>query len=205
MDRVETVAAFHDMDGHMVQRPKKSRAAVRARLERVRYDAALAAPANASGKTTEATRIGRGWRRHFIIAFGQSSDIGFACKVAGVPVELAYSARREELDFSNAWRRALLEGYENLELETLFYLRTGQPPYAEGKFDVLNAIRLIKGQADVAARERAAREEDDEQEVLDSIDRMLDGMRERAAANAAILEEAANAESGDEEPGDEPG
>lgn len=184
----------------MAQRPKRSRAAVRARQERVHYDAALVAPTGAQADTTGDKRISRSWRRIFLIALGQSSDIGFACKMAGVPVELAYSARREEPDFAIAWRRALLEGYENLELETLFYLRTGKPPYADGKFDVLNAIRLIKGQADAAARERAAREEDDEQEVLDSIDRMLDGMRERAAANTAILEEDA-----DEELGDEPG
>ena len=173
----------------MIQRPKNSRAAVRARQEQVRRNAALTAPADAPADRADKPRIGRSWRRIFLVALGQSSDIAAACKVARVPVELAYSARREEPDFAIAWRRALLEGYENLELETLFYLRTGQPPSTEGKFDVLNAIRLIKGQADAAARERAARIEDDDQEVLDSIDRMLDGMRERAAANAAILEE----------------
>lgn len=176
----------------MAQRPKKSRAAVRARQERVRHHAALVGPVATPEDTSGSKRIGRSWRRIFVIALGQSSDIEFACRMAGIPIELAYSARREEPDFAIAWRRALLEGYENLELETLFYLRTGQPPYADGKFDILNAIRLIKGQAEAAARERAAREEDDEQEVLDSIDRMLDGMRERSAANAAILEEAAD-------------
>lgn len=184
----------------MVERAKRSRAAVRARQERVHYDAALVTSASEQTGAAEGRRISRSWRRLFVIALGQSSDIGFACKVAGVAVELAYSARREEPDFAIAWRRALLEGYENLELETLFFLRTGKAPYAEGKFDVLNAIRLIKGQADAAARERAAREEDDEQEVLDSIDRMLDGMRERAAANTAILEEVV-----DDGPADEPG
>ena len=176
----------------MVHGPKGSRAAVRARQERVRRDATLTAPDGAQPEAEERRRISRSWRRIFLIALGQTSDIGFACKTAGVPVELAYSARREELDFAIAWRRALLEGYENLELETLYYLRTGKPPVADTKFDVLNAIRLIKGQADVAARERTAREEDDEQGVLDSIDRMLDGMRERAAANAALLEEDAD-------------
>jgi hypothetical protein len=181
----------------MVHGPKDSRAAVRARQERVRREAALTAPQGAQHDGDGPKRIGRGWRRTFLIALGQTSDIGFACKASGASIELAYSARREELDFAIAWRRALLEGYENLELETLYFLRTGQPPFGDSKFDVLNAIRLIKGQADAAARARAAREEDDEQEVLDSIDRMLDGMRERAAANTAILQEGA-----DEEPGE---
>lgn len=184
---------------------RRSRAAVRARHERVLYEAALADPAEGQEQTDPVKRIGRGWRRNFLVALGQSSDIALACKVAGIPVELAHSARREEQDFAIGWRRALLEGYENLELETLFYLRTGSVPRDGAKFDVVNAIRLIKGQADMAARERAAGEEDDEQEVLDSIDRMLDGMRERAAANAAILEADADEEFGDEEPDDEPG
>ena len=169
----------------------------------MRYNAALISNATES-EPSEVKRIGRGWRRAFLVALGQSSDIAFACKVAGVPVEFAHSARREELDFAIAWRRALLEGYENLELETLYFLRTGQPPHGEGKFDVMNAIRLIKGQAEVAARERAAREEDDEQDVLDSIDKLLDGMRERAAANALILSDTAGEKPGDKEPGDEP-
>jgi hypothetical protein len=176
----------------MVHGPKGSRAAVRARQERVRREAALTVSEGAQEDADGVRRISRSWRRIFLIALGQTSDIGFACKAAGVSVELAYSARREELDFAIAWRRALLEGYENLELETLYFLRTGKPPFADTKFDVLNAIRLIKGQADIAARERAAREEDDEQGVLDSIDRMLDGMRERAAANAVLLEEDAD-------------
>ena len=186
----------------MVER-RKSRTAVRARQERTRYNAALISNATES-EPSEAKRIGRGWRRAFLVALGQSSDIAFACKVAGVPVEFAHSARREELDFAIAWRRALLEGYENLELETLHYLRTGRPPHGEGKFDVLNAIRLIKGQAEVAARERSVREEDDEQEVLDSIDKLLDGMRERAVANSAILDETSAMDLGDKEPGNEP-
>lgn len=189
---------------------RRSRAAVRARQERALFEAALKAPAQGQEEAGPEKRIGRGWRRHFLVALGQSSDIALACKVAGIPLELAHSARREELDFAIGWRRALLEGYENLELETLFYLRTGAVPRDGAKFDVVNAIRLIKGQADIAARERAAREVDDEQEVLDSIDRMLDGMRERAAANTAILEEFAGEERGDEEryfeeSGDEPG
>jgi hypothetical protein len=166
---------------------RRSPAAARARFERTRLNALRQAPVNPA--TASEARISRSWRRLFLVALGQTSDIEAACKAAGVSVELAYSARREETDFAIGWRRALLEGYENLELETLFYLRTGQPPHAEAKFDVVNAIRLIRGQAEAAARERAAREEDDEQEVLDSIDRMLDGMRERAAANAALLEE----------------
>ena len=171
---------------------RRSSAAARARFERTRRNAALVTQ---NAEPEGESRLGRSWRRLFLVTLGQTSDIAAACKVSGASLELAYSARREEPDFAIAWRRALLEGYENLELETLFYLRTGKAPHAEAKFDVVNAIRLIKGQADVAARERAAREDDDEADVLDSIDRMLDGMRERAAANATILEE----------PADEPG
>lgn len=173
-----------------------SEATRRARSERARRNAALlvaaqnplavAAEANPSGS------LSRSWKRIFLIALGQSSDIEAACKAARTTVERAFSVRREDPQFAVAWRRALLEGYENLELETLYYLRSGHAPHGEAKFDVANAIRLIRGQAEVASRDRAVRDEDDDQAVLDSIDRKLDRMRERAAANTALLDEAAD-------------
>jgi hypothetical protein len=172
---------------------QQSGRARRARHERTRREAALIAPQGEVDQPADDRRpMSRSWRRIFLAVLGKTSDIDVACKAARVTRDFAFSARRVETDFAIAWRRALLEGYENLELETLLYLRTGRRPHEETPFDVANAIRLIKGQADVVARERARREDDDEQAVLDSIDRMLDRMRERAAANAALLEDGAD-------------
>jgi hypothetical protein len=48
------------------------------------------------------------------------------------------------------------------------------------------------------AHERAAQDDRSEQEVLDSIDAMIDSMRERAAANAAQLQGSDNQDGPDE-------
>lgn len=176
-----------------------SEATRRARSERARRNATLMVAAQnpdiVDANTNLCGPLSRSWKRIFLIALGQSSDIQAACQAARTTVERVFSVRREDPEFAIAWRRALLEGYENLELETLHYLRTGHAPHGEAKFDVVNAIRLIRGQAEIAARDRAARDEDDDQAVLDSIDRKLDRMRERAAANAALLDEAADEQS----------
>ena len=166
---------------------KPSRALRRSRQERVRRSVSQVALPFADA--SREARISRSWRRTFLIVLGETSDLQAACAAVRIDTDRAYAARRNEPDFAIAWRLALLEGYENLELETLSYLRTGKRLDENRPYDVVNAIRLIKGQADAAARERAGREDGDEQDVLDSIDRMLDGMRERSAANAAILEE----------------
>ncbi len=49
------------------------------------------------------------------------------------------------------------------------------------------------------AHERAAQDDRSEQEVLDSIDAMIDSMRERAAANAAQLQDSDNQDGPDEQ------
>jgi len=82
---------------------------------------------------------------------------------------------------------ALAQGYENLEMELLGYLRAPAP---ERKMDVANAIRLLTLHRQSVAHQRANQDDRSEQEVLDSIDAMIDDMRQRAAANAAQLAEA---------------
>lgn len=82
-----------------------------------------------------------------------------------------------------------MEGYDLLELETLFRLRNGKVRGEDRKHDIANAIRLLKAHSETMASERARREDLDEQDVLESIDRMIDQMRERAAANTALLAE----------------
>ena len=82
------------------------------------------------------------------------------------------------------WRIALAQGYENLEMELLANLRA---PGKAAKMDVANAIRLLSLHRETAARARALADNRNEAEVLESIDAMIDEMRERAAANAALL------------------
>ena len=128
----------------------------------------------------------RNWRDLFLAKLAETSNITVACKAARIDTSQAYKERRDKPDVRTAWRGALLEGYENLELETLCRLRHGELRNDERKFDIANALRLLKVHAEEVARERARREDRDEQDVLDSLDRMIESMRERAAANAAI-------------------
>jgi hypothetical protein len=59
--------------------------------------------------------------------------------------------------------------------------------------DVASALRLLAAHRATVERQRALTAEEDEQALLDSIDQFIDDMRERRAANDAIL-----AESGDD-------
>ena len=169
------------------RRARSSRASRNAKLLNAAQHAELENPSGNPGAP-----LSRSWKRIFLNALAQNSDLDAACAAARTTVARVHSVRREDPEFAIAWRAALLEGYENLELETLFYLRSGNAPHGQTKFDAVNAIRLVRGQAEIAARERAIRDEDGDQAVLDSIDRKLDRMRERAAANAALLEEDAH-------------
>ena len=143
-------------------------------------------PRSSSSSDDRMTRI---WRSLFLAELAATSNVTAACSAAGVSSARAYNARREEPDFALAWRNALFEGYELLELETLCRLRNGEVRGEERKHDIANAIRLLKAHAETMASERARREDLDEHEVLESIDQMIDQMRERAAANTALLSE----------------
>ena len=53
--------------------------------------------------------------------------------------------------------------------------------------DVASALKLLRLHAETVARQRALADHRDEQEVFDSIDAMIDEMRERTAANEAEI------------------
>ena len=69
-------------------------------------------------------------------------------------------------------------------MEALGYLRAPDP---DRKFDVANALRLLAAHKATIDKQRAVPEEEDDQAVFDSIDAMIDEMRERSLANDAAL------------------
>lgn len=160
------------------------------------WQIALGAKAPAGAGTGQADecaspRTTIGWRTLFLEALAETSNVTASAVRANVPTRTVYNARREEAGFAAKWRAALHEGYDNLEMEVLGYLRDAKP---KRKLDVASALRLLIAHRETVARERALREDDDEEAVLESIDRFIDEMRERRAANTAILTKA--------EPGD---
>jgi hypothetical protein len=126
------------------------------------------------------------WRPLFFEALAETSNVTVSAVRSGVPPRTVYKLRREDAAFAGRWRTALMEGYDNLEMELLGYLRD---PAATRRMDVAAGMRLLEAHRETVARERALREDDDEQEVLESINRFIDGIRERREANAAIGDE----------------
>lgn len=127
-----------------------------------------------------------GWRANFFDALVETSNVSASAARAGVPLSTVYKLRRRDAAFAARWREALHEGYDNLEMELLGHLRDPRPTR---KMDAAAALRLLVAHRETVARERALREDDDEQAVLDSIDRFIEDMRQRRLANDAILAE----------------
>jgi hypothetical protein len=123
--------------------------------------------------------LNKHWRTYFLQALAATSNVTASATEAGISPSRAYKARREHPHFAAQWRAALHEGYEHLEMEVLAYLRGNAP---ERRLDVANAIRLLAAHRDTVAQLRALEDETDEQEVLDSIDAMIDEMRQRSLA-----------------------
>lgn len=125
-----------------------------------------------------------GWRSFFFEALAETSNVTAAAARAEVPLRTVYKTRRNDPAFAARWLAALHEGYDHLEMELIGYLRDPAPTR---KMDVAGALRLLAAHRETVERRRALNEEEDEQAVLESIDRFIDEMRVRRAANNAIL------------------
>lgn len=179
--RIAAVSPLRDSKGRFVAATGSAKRSHKRRTKAT----AKAKPASSVAKAKR-TKF---WREQFLAALAATSNITAACAAANVGTSDAYKLRRSNPGFQADWRSALLEGYENLELETLCRLREGELRSDERKFDIANALRLLKAHAEAVAAERARREDCDEQDLLDSLDRKIEAMRQRAAAGVAILAE----------------
>jgi hypothetical protein len=127
------------------------------------------------------------WRAIFLQALAESSNVSVSAVRAKVTTARAYKARREEAGFAGQWRAALREGYDNLEIELLGHLRDPQPAR---KMDVAAAVRLLAAHRATVERERTLAQEEDVEAVRASIDRFIDAIRVKRAANSQVLIEA---------------
>lgn len=129
-----------------------------------------------------------GWRNAFFEALAETSNVTVAAARAGIPLRTVYKTKRDDAGFASRWLAALHEGYDMLEIELLGHLRD---PHPQRKMDVASALRLLSAHRATVERQRTLAAEEDEQALLDSIDQFIDDMRERRAANEAILAETA--------------
>ncbi len=131
------------------------------------------------------------WARVFISELAATSNVSASALKADVTTYKVYDLRRRHAEFNRMWQVALCEGYDNLELDLLARLRSGELPGADGarrggsSFDNATALRLLTAHRESVAKERANRDNEDADEILASIDAKLDLMRERSLAAAA--------------------
>lgn len=123
------------------------------------------------------------WREVFLEKLAETSNVTASADWANVTTAQVYASRRGEPEFARKWLAALCEGYDNLEMDMLRRLRTGDSKDEDGnKFDFGAALRLLAAHRESAARERAIRDNEDADAIIAEIDAQLDRMRERAKA-----------------------
>lgn len=126
-----------------------------------------------------------GWSATFLAELAATSNVTASAAKAGVSTRVVYDTRRHDAEFARAWRSALCEGYDALEMALLYRLRVGELKPATGakrasrSFDNATALRLLAAHRETVARERAIREEEDADAILASINAKLEKMRER--------------------------
>ena len=158
--------------------------------------------APAQNQSSSQPRNARRWRGPFLAALAENSNVTAAAAIADIDTSFAYKARRKEPEFGRAWRAALLEGYEHLELELLRRMRFGEGKEDDRKFDNANALRLLSQHRETVARERALRDNDDLATIRASLDAQIALLRDQAQSRrqaelaAARAEGAAQARAG---------
>ena len=170
MDRFAAVAAFTNIDGDIMVAP----------VRRQRSHALVRLPVRPK------------WMKPFLAELANTSNISAAARAAKVDTSTVYERRRKDPEFNREWQVALCEGYDNLEMETLFRLRSGEIKPAAGakkgirQFDNALALRLLLAHRDSATRERSTRAHEDAVSVRAAIDAKIDEMRERVLARRAL-------------------
>lgn len=127
------------------------------------------------------------WPRRFLEALAETSNVTAAAERANVPVRKVYTLKRGNAEFAAGWLAALHEGYDQLEIELLGYLRDPRPTR---RMDVTGAIRVLSAHRETVERRRAMTSEEDEQATVEALDAFFKGLRQRRLANEAILLEA---------------
>lgn len=116
------------------------------------------------------------WRSAFLDALAETSNVTASADRAGIKPRVAYELRRENPEFAAKWRAALYEGYLNLEMEVLGYLRDKDP---DRKMDVASALRLLAAHKETVAREEAQRANVSASDVRASLARKVEALRQQ--------------------------
>ncbi len=126
----------------------------------------------------------KNWRATFLATLGETSNVSAAIRAADISASWVYRTRREDPDFARQWFEALCEGYDNLEMELLYRLRTGKVEEVEDdgtrrKYDIATAFKCLLAHRETVSREKARQGLEDETTVLAAINAKIDAMRRR--------------------------
>lgn len=157
--------------------------------------------ATGSGKAPSAPPASRGLRRiglkkidYFLDALAESSNVTAAAEAAGIDARAVYRLRRDEPEFARRWYAALAEGYDNLEMQMLEHLRSGEEARASTaagrKFDPATALRCLTAHRESVAREKGRRTLADEVTTIAAINAKIDALRARAKESDAAIRKA---------------
>ena len=141
-------------------------------------------------RTARALSVAPDWKRPFLAALAETSNVARAAKLAGISTTTVYETRRKNRMFAKAWQTALAEGYDNLEMELLFRLREGEIKRAAGAkvgvrtFDNATAYRLLMVHREAVAREKAGQANVSAADIRASIEKRMAALRERVLARS---------------------
>jgi len=130
----------------------------------------------------------KNWREQFLACLAETSNVTAAAQCADISLSWVYKTKREDPAFAEAWLVALCEGYDHLELELLFRLRTGESrDMPANKYDNATALRLLLAHKDTRARFQARQDNVTAEEIRLSLDAKLARLREDVIANRQAL------------------
>lgn len=142
------------------------------------------------GGAPTADALPQNWRSDFLEKLAETSNVRSAADYARVSPTTAYDLRRRDVSFAQRWLDALCEGYDNLEMEMLYHLRTGEGAAGAAKFNFAVALRMLLAHRETVSREKARRVDVSAEEVRASIELKVAQMRERVLARRARAAEA---------------
>jgi len=152
------------------------------------------------GEAPRRRRFGapKNWREKFLACLAETSNVTASAECADISLSWVYKTKREDRGFAQAWLVALCEGYDHLEMELLFRLRSGEARNVPAiKYDNATALRLLLAHRDTRAAQMARQENVTAEEVRASLDRKLALLREKVLAGRAQAETNHAAGSGD--------
>lgn len=130
----------------------------------------------------------KNWREQFLACLAETSNVTAAAQCADISLSWVYKTKREDRSFAEAWLVALCEGYDHLEMELLYRLRSGESrDLPANKYDNATALRLLLAHRDTRAKYQALQDNVTAEEIRASLDAKLARLRETVIASRTQL------------------